>query len=141
MEMKFIIPEIEILSITEQLRNSPMSKKLQPGETFIKKRNDRRNKGKIIEYLMEVQEKGRAKVVKRLTPYIQEGRRNAKSTFPANSEPVRRRKSINAGTSSREFAFSRLKGTEGIYIAENKREIERTERVNSKTIKIVHTKK
>ncbi len=118
-----------------------MSKKLQAGETFVKRVKDKRRPGVTLEYLMEAQVSGRAKCVKRLTPYTNPLRRNGKSAFPANSEPVRRRKSINAGTSSREFKFSRLKGTEGIYIAENKREIERTERVNSKTIKIVHTKK
>ena len=115
-----------------------MSKRYKPGDTFTKKTRG-------IEYLYEVQEKGRAKPVKRLTPYKDKRKANLKSTIPETQKT-----GIIVPATPRQFTkhkplsdqnLTRLPGTRNIYIAENTLTVERTERVNSKTIKIVHTKK
>ncbi|MES2212832.1 MAG: hypothetical protein V4490_06820 [Pseudomonadota bacterium] len=116
-----------------------MSKKLKPGTQFVKKTRDKRDPTKFIEFLMEAQETGRAKKVKRITPYVLPQRRNSRSAFPANSEPVRPTKRINKGF-VKEPMFMRLKGSDPVYIAEKYREVEKTVRVNSKTFKVVHKK-
>jgi hypothetical protein len=112
-------------------------KKRKPGERYIITRRE-------IQYEMEAQAEGRAKLIKRVTPYTHPNRRNGRSQVTGHEEVVKLSKKPpkkRNESSIKEPSFLRLKGSEGIYIAEKNREVAKSEWCPKRRCFVIHHKK
>jgi hypothetical protein len=106
--------------------------KYKPGDTFVKEVRG-------IEYLMQVQETGRAKAIKRITPYVNKNKANTRSTIPESKKPTISKQMPKSNPDELPNIL-KLRGSQKIYIAEHTREIDTVIRRDHRTFVVKHKK-